>query len=248
MEKDELSGLLKIGLTKGEAKVYIALSTIGSSTVGPIVKKSGVAYSNVYDILSRLVDKGIVSFVLKNKTKHFQAASPSNLVDYLDKREEEVKEQKDLLKNILPVLEKLQESKQGQGAEVFLGKKGLRSAYERLYSDIDKEDELVFFYVHKEEYAEGSNLFYNSISEITHQAKNRGICNKDYKNSWFAKKANFLKIRFSDIPLPGSIDIIRDKVLITIWDKSVFSVLIHSEVLADSLRDYFEKIWKMAKP
>ena len=48
--------LLKIGLTEGEAKVYLALSELGSSTVGPIVKKSRVAYSNIYDILQQFVD------------------------------------------------------------------------------------------------------------------------------------------------------------------------------------------------
>ena len=74
--------LQKIGLTDGEAKVYLALTEIGSSTVGPIVKKANVAYSNVYDILNRLIEKGIVSFILRNKTKYFQAASPRNLMDW----------------------------------------------------------------------------------------------------------------------------------------------------------------------
>ena len=76
---EEYYDLLKIGLTEGETKVYLALSKLGSSTVGPIVKESKVAYSNIYDILNRLIEKGIVSFIIKQKTKYFQAASPSNL-------------------------------------------------------------------------------------------------------------------------------------------------------------------------
>lgn len=243
MVNNEMFNLLKIGLTEGEAKVYLALSELGSSTVGPIVKKSRVAYSNIYDILNRLIDKGIVSFIIKNKTKHFQAAPPSNLVDFLDKKEKEINKQKESLKEILPDLEKLQEAKIEQEAEIFLGKKGLRTAYEKLLKNTTKDNELLFFYIHEEKYGEESNLFYNSITELSQKAKNRGICNKNYKKSWFAKKAGFLKMKFTDIPIPGNIDIIKDKVLIVSWRDTIFSILIHSQSFADSLRDYFEHMW-----
>ena len=181
MVNNEMFNLLKIGLTEGEAKVYLALSELGSSTVGPIVKKSSVAYSNIYDILNRLIDKGIVSFIIKNKTKYFQAAPPANLVDFLDKKEKQISEQKQSLQKIIPDLEKLQELHPKQEAEIFLGKKGLRTAYEKLSKNTTKDDETLFFYVDDEKYREESNLFYNSITELSQKAKNRGISNKDYK-------------------------------------------------------------------
>lgn len=247
MVNHELFNLLKIGLTEGEAKVYLALSELGSSTVGPIVKKSKVAYSNIYDILNRLIEKGIVSFIIKNKTKYFQAASPSNLIQYLDKKEEEIIQEREALKKILPDLEKLQETKSKQEAEVFIGKKGLRTAYERLFANISKNDEILFFYIHDDEYAEESNLFYNSIVDLVKGIKNRGICNAEYEKSWFAQKSKHLTIKFSNLPLPGNIDIMKDKVLLTSWDKSIFSVLIHSPSLANNLRNYFNKMWEKAK-
>ena len=61
--------LIRIGLTDGEAKTYLALLKTGSSSVGPIVKEAKVAYSNIYDILDRLLEKGLISFILKEKTK-----------------------------------------------------------------------------------------------------------------------------------------------------------------------------------
>ena len=243
MANNEMFDLLKIGLTEGEAKVYLALSELGSSTVGPIVKKSGVAYSNIYDILNRLIDKGIVSFIIKNKTKYFQAASPSNLVQYLDKKQEQIIQEKEALKKILPELEKLQETKSKQEAEVFIGKKGLRTAYEKLCKDASKNDEILFFYIHDEKYGEESNLFYNSVTDLMSGIENRGICNTDYKNSWFTKKSKHLTMKFSDLPLPGNIDIINDKVLLVSWGDNIFSVLIHSQSLADNLRKYFNEMW-----
>jgi len=247
MVNDEMFNLLKIGLTGGESKVYLALSELGSSTVGPIVKKSKVAYSNIYDILNRLIEKGIVSFIMKNKTKYFQAASPSNLIQYLDKKQEEITQEKEALRKILPELEKLQEAKSKQEAEVFVGKKGLRTAYEKLAQNISKNDEVLFFYIHNEKYAEESDLFYNSIVDLNKKTRNRGICNKYYKTSWFAKKSNYLAMRFTDMPIPGNIDIANDKILFTCWGENVFSVLIYSKSLAESFRNYFNEMWKIAK-
>ena len=66
MDKN-IQNLVNLGLTEGEAKVYTALLGTGSSTVGPIVKASGVASSNIYDILERLIEKGLVSFIIKSK-------------------------------------------------------------------------------------------------------------------------------------------------------------------------------------
>jgi len=247
MVNNEMFDLLKIGLTEGESKVYLALSELGSSSVGPIVKKSRVAYSNIYDILNRLIDKGIVSFIIKNKTKYFQAGPPSNLIQYLDKKQDEISKEKESLMRILPELDKLREIKPKQEAEVFLGKKGLRTAYEKLCKNGLKNDELLFFYIHEDKYAEESNLFYNSIVELVGKTKNRGICNSEYKNSWFAKKSSHLTMKFSDLPLPGNIDIIKDKILLVSWGENIFSVLIHSQSLANNLKKYFNEMWSKSK-
>jgi len=244
---ENIQDLQKIGLTKGEAKVYLALSELGSSTVGPIVKESKVAYSNIYDILNRLIDKGIISFITKNKTKHFQAAPPTNLLEYLNNKEKEITKQKTTLKNMLSKIEKLQQGKQNQEAEIFLGIKGLRTAYEKLIKNSTKNEEILFFNIYKKEYSEQFDLFYKSISDLSKNLKNRGIINKDYKKSWFAKQAKFLKIKFVDFPIPGNIDIIKDKVLITSWGDTIFSVLIHSQLLADNFKNYFNEVWKIAK-
>ena len=244
MANKEMFELLKIGLTEGEAKVYLSLSELGSSTVGPIVKESRVAYSNIYDILNRLIKKGVVSFLIKNKTKHFQAAPPTNLVKYLEKKESEISKQKAALEKALPSLEELQQGKESQEAEVFIGLKGLRSAYEKLYKNIPASEEALFFYLHKEEYAETSDIFYNSISELAKNLNNRGIANKQYKKSLFAQKAKYLNVKFVDFPIPGNIDIVKDKVMIITWSPTPTAILIHSKTVADNFKDYFNEVWQ----
>lgn len=242
--------LLKVGLTEGEAKVYLALSELGSSSVGPIVKKSGVAYSNIYDILERLIKKGIASFVIKSKTKYFQSAPASNLVEYLDNKEKEIVNQREQLKKVIDDLEKIRDLKDTQEAEVFVGKKGLKSAYQKMMKGVRKKDELLFFYLHKDEYAEESDQFYYEIGHITMKANIKGIANKEYKKSWFAKVAKGAKtwnLKFVDFPIPANIDIYKDMVMIVTWRPSVVGVLIHSKELAENFRNYFYEVWKRGK-
>lgn len=247
MAKAEYYELLKTGLTDGESKVYLALSELGTSTVGPVVKKSRVAYSNIYDILNRLIEKGLVSFVIKSKTKYFQAASPQNLLSYLEKKEADLITQKEDLKKILPDLEKIQYSHNDQEAEVFLGLKGLRAAYEKMLRGKTKKDEALYFYLHDKEHAEKSDLFYHSIQEMSKKVRMRGIANKEYKQSWFAKKSKFINVRFVDFPIPGTIDIIHDMVFMISWKPEVVGILIKSESIAKNLRNYFNEVWDNAK-
>lgn len=246
MAENKLYDLLRIGLTEGEAKVYMALLELGPSTVGPIVKKARVAYSNVYDILNRLVEKGVVSFVVKSKTKYFQAVSPSNLYEYLDKQEKEIEKQKDALKAVLPGLLKLQQMKPELEAEVFVGKKGLRTAYERLLGGGKDED--LFFYIHEPEYAEKADSFYFSITELFKKVISiRGISNEFGRQSDFNKNTQYIKFRYVGYPIPGNMEVCGDRTLIISWKEPVIGVLIHSKSIADNFRSYFEAVWKVAK-
>ena len=242
-----LQDLLRIGLTEGESKVYLSLIKLGSSTVGPIVKDSGVAYSNVYSILQRLIEKGIVGYITKNKTRYYQAVSPSNLYLYLEKKEKEITQQKKDLKLIIEKLNKLKIIKPTQEAKIFLGKKGLRGAYEELFFGATKRDENLFFYIHEEEYAQEADLFYFSMLELSKSIKLRGICNEEGRNSEFNKKATFMKIKYVNFPIPGNIEICKDKLLLVSWEKPVIAVLIHSKSLAENFRKYFNSVWKQAK-
>ena len=52
--------LEEIGLTSGEAKVYLALLELGPSKAGGILRKSGLQNSVVHLCLNKLIEKGMV--------------------------------------------------------------------------------------------------------------------------------------------------------------------------------------------
>ena len=91
MLKEDLN---RLGLTDGEARVYLLLLKLGLAKVGAIVKDSTISYSKVYDVLQRLSMKGLVSQIIVENVKHFNAVEPYILHEYLQRKEEELNTQK----------------------------------------------------------------------------------------------------------------------------------------------------------
>jgi len=244
--------LQKLGLTKGESKVYEALLTTGISTVGPVLKKSGVAYSKIYHILNRLIDKGLVSFILKEKTKYFSAVEPTRIREYIEKQEQQLNENKDMFERLLPEIEKLRLSVgKKEEAEVFMGEKGLMTAYENLLKNSDKTDIGIFFYVHDSVHYKNAEKFYSKSWQIIKKFGNKwnGVANQEFRKVKLVKMyPSFVEQRYVSFPLPSNIDVIRNKVLITIWRNEPIGILIESQELAENLRKYFEAVWKTSKP
>ena len=238
MQKGSLTNL---GLTEGESKVYLALLKSGSSTVGPIVKEAKVAYSNIYEILDRLLEKGLVSFIIKEKTRHYQAAPPSQLKGFLEKKESQLSQEKLSLKQLIPELEKLQEATQQQQAEIFIGLKGMKTAFERMTQEYSKsKQEYLFFYIAEEGFEQADDFFARIYPKFKHIPA-KGIANIKYKKSKFIKQAHF-KMKYVNFPIPSNIDILNDKVLLTSWQQPL-AILITSKDMADKFRQYFYSIW-----
>ena len=74
MNKIEL--LEGIGLSKGEVKTYFALLELGPSTTGEIINKASVSRSKVYEMLDRLMKRGLASYVIKENIK-YSTTSPA---------------------------------------------------------------------------------------------------------------------------------------------------------------------------
>lgn len=147
-----ISELMEVRLTNGEARVFILLLKLGLSKLGSIVMDSRVSYSKVYDVLERLIMNGLVRFILIGDVRHFNAVEPYRLQDYVQKKEEKIKLQKDKANRIIPDLVSMVNKRRNDGsssssrrrirkneeiggvennhAEVFNGDKGLRTAYD----------------------------------------------------------------------------------------------------------------------
>lgn len=245
-----IQDLTKLGLTEGEAKVYASLLELGQSTVGPLTKRSRVAYSNIYEVLQRLIEKGLVTVIIKNNVKNFQAVSPENISKYLEKKQDELNQQKEILKTALPQIKALQETHPKQEAQLFIGTKGLLAAYREFFKDAQKEDINYWTYVHDKKHAETSDEFYiKNWDDIAKGIKTIGLANIEYRNSPFVKR--FIKkkqIRFVDFPIFSHGETFRDRFLLISWEHPIITVLVTAKHVSENFNKYFQNLWKIAKP
>ena len=74
----------EIGLTKAEIDVYLILLKSEQMIASEITKQVQMQRPNVYDALERLIEKGLVNYVIKKNLKFFKATPPEKLRDYMD--------------------------------------------------------------------------------------------------------------------------------------------------------------------
>lgn len=130
--------LEELGLTRNEAKVYLALLQLGPTTTGPLIQRTGLHGPRVYECLERLIGKGLVSFVLKNKRKYFEAADPERLMDLLKEKEKKFAETLPKLKAM-----KIAEERK-EVATIYQGKRGLRTLLDFILSETRNGEYLDF--------------------------------------------------------------------------------------------------------
>ncbi len=241
------------GLTDGEAKVYLALLEIGTSTTGPIIDKSKIARSFIYNILEKLIVKGLVSYVVKENMKYYEAADPLRILDYIEKRKQQLDENKEKMLKLLPKLKDIQESTQSTNIQVFEGYRGLQTAFERYHQRLSKGDEVLAFgiYTHQEE--KYHNYWQQDhVKRDKEGIKNRMLFNKGTpkntlknRNSYKLCEARYME---SDITTPAWICTYKDVSQIFLQDRQKPMVVeIVNQQIADTFRALFEDYWKNSK-
>ena len=244
--------LREAGLTNGETKVYLALLKIGSSTTGPIVEKSGIAKSIVYQILEKLIQKGLVSYIVKEKTKYFQASSPVKILDYVHERKIAIDETKKKIEELIPQLLLLQETSPKSEANIYFGLKGVRSVCEKAYLKLKKGDTI--YYLGVPVYQPDEQHLYwqkDHVRRIQFGIKINILFNRDTnpkilknRNSYKGSDARYMP---ANIKTPALFVIYKDVVIILLQYPEVLAVEIVNQSIADSFRSYFDDFWKRSK-
>ncbi len=242
--------LENVGFTKGEIRVYLALLELGETTTGPIIEKSGITGSKVYEILDKLIDKGLTSYIIKEKTKYFQAASPKRLLDYINKKESELTQQKHNIEKIIPSLESIQKEKQKiQSSQIFEGYRGIRTVLNLILETLKPKEEYYAFALGDQ--VNDKNVLTFILNHHQRRIK-KGIKVKliaDSRKKEFTKFAKLkgLQLRYYDNPVPLGVFIFKDYVATLTFKDKPTAFLIKSQQIADSYKDFFINLWKNSK-
>lgn len=231
--------LQELGLNKRESICYIALLELGSSKIGVIVKKTGIPSSKIYEILDKLINRGLVSYIKVGKIKHYQASDPNTLLNYIDEKKKKIEE-------LLPQLLLKQKISTKQSAEMFEGQKALFSLFTNLIKEAKDNEQYLVFSINEENKNEAANLFFKNLAVRRKEKKLDVRLLKNMKH-YKKEKHTKLKLKYTEFNLPQGITIFRDIVIILSWVESPIAIKIESETISNQLREFFLDQWKIAK-
>ena len=237
----EIQVLQEMGLTKNESKVYLFLLNEGSSTITEITNKLPIHRVNVYDILKRLKEKGLVSYTIEGKKKFYTATDPNYFLEILKKRE-------DLFEKILPSLESKKKSvKEKHEARIFQGKNGIKAIME----DILKEKKTIYVFGAEGKYEEALPIYFKQFNK---ERQKRKIKFKIIYSKKIRELRKRQPIPYSDLKYipkeydsPSTTLIYGNKVAIIMWTEFPIGILIESKELNKSYMNFWEILWKIAK-
>ena len=231
------TNLTAIGLSENESKIYTTLLKLGFATVVQIAKESGFHRSNIYDIIEKLREKGLITVQKEGKTTKYKTSDLENLYSF-------IQEKQVALDNLMPNLKSLEKQTPEEiDVELFKGEKGMRFALR----DIIRERKDTYTFTAKGQLRKNLPDFAEQFMRDQ----------KRFKIKYFGlyTSAKNLPAYFTEIKIipkelgnPVATNIYGDKVLITIWEPSMIAILIKSKFVAESYKKHFDLIWKIAKP
>ena len=240
--------LSKIGLTRNEINVYTTLLKLGNAMAGEITSYSGVHRRNVYDAIERLIEKGLVSFVVINNRKWFKAADPSRLLVVVDEQKNRLDNIKISIKQLIPQFKALPIIKEKQDVLYFKGKEGIKTVYEDILAAA------------KSYIGYGPGIHIDTLLKayfkdyvrrrIKKRMRLKMIWDERSRGKYYTKtplvESKFLP---NEVCSHAALRIYGNKVaLMLLSEEQPIAVVIENKAIADGYRKYFEVMWKAAKP
>jgi sugar-specific transcriptional regulator TrmB len=229
--------LEEAGLTRTEAKVYLSILDLGSSLAGKITRKSGIHRRTVYDAIERLIQKGLISYIVKNNRHYFEAVDPKRFLALLTEKEKNIQ-------TILPELElKYNLTKEKEETLFFKGKQAMKNIFD---DQIKEEKEICIFGAA----SNAADIIKYYFPRYDNARKSRGIRLKAIFNEKVKYKIPLSQIRYlpKKYSAHTATNIYGDKVAIILWTEEPFAILIKNKNIAKSYKQYFNLMWKVAKP
>ena len=242
---DELSALQNFGLNEKEAKTYIKLLELGKSTANDLSKHTGILRQTLYQILDKLISKGLVSHIIIAGVKYFQAADPSKFNAILKEKQKIIAELLPKLKSIKSII------KNKPKIEFYQTIDGLKSIYNDIINTKPRE---LFEYGNSKNFLKTMKFYFieNYIKRRTlNKIKLKLITEPDKKiislygtDKDLYRETRYLK-EMENIKINGYI--YKNKFAILTLTEQPFGIIIEDEDIPDAQRRFFNIMWGLSK-
>lgn len=237
----DLDFLRKIGLSEGEIKIYSNLLDFGEQSVQEINERLRIERRNIYDILNKLIERGLVSFITQNKKKIFKVTSPKMILSYLEEKEYHINEIKEEVNSKMKELESsYSKAKSETNAQIFRGVEGMKAVWNNF---LEAEE---MCWIGSGRYVpENLPHFFTSWNRKRVRKgiiwKNLLRSNMRDKKAFDLEEQKFLPEEFTSNPTV--IGIYGNKVVNLLFFEEYFAIVIENKKLADSYRTYHKYLW-----
>jgi sugar-specific transcriptional regulator TrmB len=260
-QQEQIQILTELGLTSCEARVYLAMVGLGTSTAKSVSKSANISKPDVYGALRTLQERALIEKIISSPSL-FKALTIGEALSILFSRKETeyklLKEKSKRLKRSFKnsfVKPEPEESEQqfilitGKEAELERRRKETKKAKKSIdmINSWKRFPQTAFFYAEENKEALKRGV---KIRVITEEANNKGNISKFYDD---VKKDGFYRIRYVAFPLSAVISIYDEKeVIVTTSPVARFgeaSILWSNNVsVVRVMQEYFETLWAKAKP
>jgi sugar-specific transcriptional regulator TrmB len=235
--------LVRFGLDQKEAKIYLALLTLGPATVLEIAKRAAVKRPTVYVLLEKMLAQGLVARTSSSGRTRYSAEPPDVLLRAIRTKEETLHE-------ALPILQAMMAAaKKRPNITIHEGHEGLA----RLYDEIFESPDIRFFGSMKDLKRSFSDIVERFI-QLSKRRKTRVrdlLTHHPVDLEWAHRAVSeHYAVRILPREFDFAIDcaIYGEKVAILSVKDDFFAVVIESKEVADSFRALHTLAWQSAIP
>jgi sugar-specific transcriptional regulator TrmB len=242
--------LLEIGFSTKETDVHLAILVLGRGTASKIAREAHILRTTVYEILSSLFNKGLVTLSGREPKQEYVAESPDRLQEYISKQLE--KKQKDLKQAetiLIPQLKSIHNLDNRPKVMFYEGVEGI----EKVYEDTLTSTESIRAYASVGDMHAGLPGYF---PEYYKRRTEKGIAIRAIvpKTGAGLERKNFDKEEMRETMLVPKdifnfhpeINIYDNKVMIASWREKL-GIIIESSEVADAMKKIYELAWAEAK-
>ena len=236
-----------IGLSNHEAALYVEILRNGEASVGMLLENVKLHREQAYRALKRLEDAGLVRQYEKRKRAYFAVTDTDLLV-------KEVEEKVHIAKSLQPLLKGMH-IRQPHVVQVREGAASFSSLFEDILESVKKDGEYLILGGQGDGFEQLKEVWPIYEKGVKVFAKNNirlrmiAFEGQDFADQFIAQP--LLEIR----ELPGAYIgpvatvIFGNKVALEVMDPENTSIVtIENKQIAESYRQQFEALWKLAKP
>ena len=242
------------GLSDKEIKIYLAGLKQGPVLANFLAQQTGVSRQNTYDILNKLIKKGLASTTGKKYNTRFIMEEPANIQRLLDKQKRKIEKIKKDLELAMPEIESFYKTETFvPKIKFYEGKESMRNLF--LDSLKCKNKEMLAVLPATEFYKTIGTEFvkYYIQERVSKNIKTKSIRLKsyeDYEEKFFHRHEKQLReVRYApaNVSFTSTLLIFDNKVVFISSKKENFGLMIESEEYKDMMVNLFNVLWKVSK-